>query len=503
VNFINAEMVLYVLMRCLIPTAVFGYHGIGKSSLPWQLLRRRRKELGQPYETITMTSKGAMGFQNKNGLMGCFQADIPVMEKDEIIGFGETINLKAMAWDYALRLGDGQVRQRARTMLEELRKDWWKDYPETEGRDIFVIYCRNHRFIPPPNHEGGCIWAIEELNRDQSGLRGPICQIGLAGGFLDYTLPKDTWMYASMNPPDGDYEVTPLDAAMMNRFALIKVRSDIDSWVEWAVKSGVGWDVIESVITNEAQVFNPHEKNFELPRRDCASRNIGDLTKVVRFMGSDEGLKLNMPPDLVLETISSIVGETAGVLINNDLNNPNRERAIPGKDILDGYGWEPRRGGWDDYYDGIDHSNDKEPGKDNSSLVMSSTRARVRAISGVNDNDKKLNLGMLGLTNQSLTLWLTELNDKIGKSGRPSDGDFKRWMNFCLYANDLPDDFRAGLLVNHTMTTTVRKTIEKLSEMAYDREEDMNDALMHRGHMELGSKLKEEEAKLAEDKAAA
>lgn len=512
-NFTVAELILYVLMRCGIPTAAFGHCGIGKSSLPLQLVRRRRKELGQPYKHLTITSRNASNINNNPDHYGYWQWDIPISEKDEAIGYGVTINLLDMAFNYALQSGDANLGPRADKILETLRKQYWKRFPENEGRDIFVTYVRNYRFIPPPSHRGGGVHALEELNRDQSGLRGPVCQMGLAGGFLDHVQPPGVWLYASMNPPDGEYEVTPLDDAMMDRFAVISVHSDIDSWTKWAIQCELEQSLIEAVIANQVEAFNPHDKGFELPRRLCTSRSLGDLNEVFKFCRGDEGKKLGLDDNKphLMQLALSIVGESAGTLLTNFILNPDRESAIPAIDVLNEYGWEPGKGGWDDHYDGLDHREpvtDKEkeehkqgtfqPGPNNSGITLSDTRKKVRMM--VNGDTEQM--GRMNLTSFNLLDWLGKLSDRIKKNDTPSDRDFHQWMNFCLYANDLPDDARAGLVVNHTTMTQYRGILQKFKTMADSRNEPLHDDMIWRAHAEIKKGVDEEEEKIEQREAA-
>lgn len=458
-NFTLAEKILYVLMRCLIPAAILGQHGIGKTSLGMQLARRRRKELRQNYKDIGLSSIG-MKFKNDDKVFGFWPLDIQITEKDELIGWGVHTDLRKMAFEAALKDGTKDIASRSAKILAELKKLYETD------REIFVEYVRGSRFLPPAGHNGGGIWFPDELNRDKTGVAGPVAQIALTGGFLDYELPEDVWVMTSMNPPGDDYDVSELDSAMMSRFAVFAVRSDINTWTNWALEAGLDRNLIATVGTNASRVFNPHDKVINIPNRDCTSRLIQNLNTVRNFLATDEGIALAFEKEEEVNLYNAVVGESAGPIFYADFANPDRERPVPARDILDSYGWSQDHNdrSWDGHYGLAD-------------AKLSPVRARVKAmIPKEGDKGGKLEAGLLNVTSSELARWVSDMHAGLSNKRDFSEKDFRGWMNLVLYARDLaegPTDLARGL-ITHPKLKAAQEVIVEMSK----RQEDLQQELM-------------------------
>lgn len=92
------------------------------------------------------------------------------------------------------------------------------------------------RFLP---QEGAGILMLEELNRAERYIQQPALQLLTARALHEYVLPEGWACFAAINPETGDYQVTPLDAALRARFLHVPVRADRAAWLAWADAHGV------------------------------------------------------------------------------------------------------------------------------------------------------------------------------------------------------------------------------------------------------------------------
>jgi MoxR-like ATPase len=96
-----------------------------------------------------------------------------------------------------------------------------------EGRTRYAL----PHFLP---REGAGILMLEELNRAERYIQQPALQLLTARRLHEYVLPEGWACFAAINPETGDYQVTPLDAALRARFLQVAVRPDRAAWLAWA-----------------------------------------------------------------------------------------------------------------------------------------------------------------------------------------------------------------------------------------------------------------------------
>ncbi len=101
-----------------------------------------------------------------------------------------------------------------------------------EGRTRYAL----PRFLPS---DGAGILMLEELNRAERYIQQPALQLLTARTLHEYVLPEGWSCVAAINPETGDYQVTPLDAALRARFLQVPVRADRAAWLAWAAVHGV------------------------------------------------------------------------------------------------------------------------------------------------------------------------------------------------------------------------------------------------------------------------
>jgi hypothetical protein len=98
------------------------------------------------------------------------------------------------------------------------------------------------RFAPPswtPQEEGPGILLLDDVNRaDDRILRG-IMQLLQFYELVSWELPKNWLIVLTANPDGGDYSVTPMDDAMLNRMLHVTMTFDAPTWAKWAEKAGI------------------------------------------------------------------------------------------------------------------------------------------------------------------------------------------------------------------------------------------------------------------------
>lgn len=98
------------------------------------------------------------------------------------------------------------------------------------------------RFAPPswtPRNEGPGILLLDDVNRaDDRILRG-IMQLLQYYELVSWELPRNWLIVLTANPDGGDYSVTPMDDAMLNRMLHVTMTFDAATWARWAEQAGV------------------------------------------------------------------------------------------------------------------------------------------------------------------------------------------------------------------------------------------------------------------------
>jgi len=117
--------------------------------------------------------------------------------------------------------------------------------------------------------------------------------------FLPYVNGKPTQIIAADNPADGDYHVTELDPAKLDRFLIIDVEVDVEGWLEWAKKKNVNPIVRDFIIDNPSKLhFSSEDDIMATPR---------SWTKLADFMDVN---KDNSIDEYILDIMRGKIGST-------------------------------------------------------------------------------------------------------------------------------------------------------------------------------------------------
>lgn len=77
---------------------------------------------------------------------------------------------------------------------------------------------------------------IDEWNRNTTEVKNELMNIVLNREINGFVLPKDkVYVVSASNPTDDSYEVGEVDPAIANRFCYLRLMSDTEAWLDWAL----------------------------------------------------------------------------------------------------------------------------------------------------------------------------------------------------------------------------------------------------------------------------
>lgn len=115
-------------------------------------------------------------------------------------------------------------------------------------------------FLPAANDvtalEPRGIFLIDELNRASTEVLSGLFELIGEGEIRRsrYQLPRGWQIVCCCNPPDAEYDVTRLDAALIDRMLHVTFSFSSDAWLDWATDEGLEDDVVEFVRDNVHRV---------------------------------------------------------------------------------------------------------------------------------------------------------------------------------------------------------------------------------------------------------
>jgi len=217
----------------------------------------------------------------------------------------------------ALRLGQMEVGDlvgipyREGEVMHWSRPSWWPI--ESDGESI--VHC-------------------DELNRaQQEDTLQAIFQFvepplsGGSRGLHTHRLHPKHKVIVTINPPDGTYQVTPLDRALIDRMVMLYVESDYSCWARYAHASMFDGSVQEFLAANQnllAHDTPPMEMEAKPSERGWEMVSI--LRNSCRF-----------PQELEMEVYAGIVGQEAAIAFLR-WQRETRDRPLTAVEILDQWG---------------------------------------------------------------------------------------------------------------------------------------------------------------------
>ncbi|MDB4989164.1 MAG: hypothetical protein JWN04_4342 [Myxococcaceae bacterium] len=199
-----------------------------------------------------------------------------------------------------------------------------------DGRTRYAL----PHFLP---RAGAGILMLEELNRAERYIQQPALQLLTARCLHEYVLPEGWACFAAINPENGDYQVTPLDAALRARFLQVPVRPDRASWLAWAGAHGVHPAVTALVRAHERIFDQVPPRSWTYAASVLASMQPHELTDAVLVRDVLSGY---LPPVWVTALAAS--GSLAARPLEVDAHELLREYAPKGTHATLLRGWKER-----------------------------------------------------------------------------------------------------------------------------------------------------------------
>lgn len=153
-------------------------------------------------------------------------------------------------------------RQNEQTVF--LRPDWW---PE----------------------DGNVIILLDEINRAHRSIRNAIMQLVIDKRIHNHVLPEGTWIMATMNPPDEEYDQADLitDPAFISRFFIIDISPSIEEWRSWAQQNNVDRNIIEFIGKFPEFLYTHSPMSLRVELRP-SPRSWYKLSNVLKLLSEDE-----------------------------------------------------------------------------------------------------------------------------------------------------------------------------------------------------------------------
>lgn len=172
----------------------------------------------------------------------------------------EVIDLRLREWEppdlvglpYLEKVGDTQITKNAQPF-------WW---PANTNRKIYLL--------------------LDELDRCREDMQASAMQLVLDRAVGGRKLPDNVVIWAACN--GEKYMTLPIDQALMNRVAAIKLTPTVEEWLEWAKQTDVHPAVINYIEANPYKLDTPPEvigkPNIATPSRRSWSDLGSFLSKI-------------------------------------------------------------------------------------------------------------------------------------------------------------------------------------------------------------------------------
>ena len=199
-----------------------------------------------------------------------------------------------------------------------------------DGRTRYAL----PHFLP---RDGAGILMLEELNRAERYIQQPALQLLTARCLHEYVLPAGWACFAAINPETGDYQVTPLDAALRARFLQVSVRPDRAAWLAWAGAQHVHPAVTALVRAHERIFDSVPPRSWTYAAQVLSSMTPAELADAVLVRDVLSGY---LPPVWVTALAAS--GSLSARPLDIDVHELLREYAPKGTHATLLRGWKER-----------------------------------------------------------------------------------------------------------------------------------------------------------------
>jgi len=134
---------------------------------------------------------------------------------------------------------------------------------------------RHLQFVRPRDVDSAQIIFFDELNRSHSRVQNAVLEILQFRTLNGEPLPKLECVWAAINPPDDGYDVSDLDPALVDRFA-VHLPVPAEPSVDYYCEAGIPRNVAAALVAWWARDLNRELRRFISPRRlEHIARNMG------------------------------------------------------------------------------------------------------------------------------------------------------------------------------------------------------------------------------------
>ncbi len=166
---------------------------------------------------------------------------------------------------------------------------------------------------------------LDELNRAPTDVRQAVFQLVLDRRIHTHVLPDGWFVYAAVNPDNGNYQVESLDPAMMRRFLALEVTPDVDTWLEWANNGNIDATVTGFINSNRKLLFNNEDIKLDVKPTPDSYRMLNTLLAGKVIEKEDQ-----------VEIFRGLIGNEASIALIKYMNE-SYDKPVSGKDILADY----------------------------------------------------------------------------------------------------------------------------------------------------------------------
>lgn len=469
-NLEHIKKAALVYFRSNIPLFLFGVHGIGKTSIFYQMYLSICQSRGQNMTELVNVIRPRAGSNVVNAHTGgesisslegrhlarvygdedsfrFWSMNAPTITIEELIGMPHVVDERKEFSDVYMRCLDVAATLIAgrnvsdddmpdavfalhTRMLERVARDL--GLKPRERQQLTLTYLRMYGIIPDPNHRGGGIWLADELNRAFNEVQTAVMQMLLERRYLDYVVPDGVWMATTMNPAGGGYRVRDMDEAILDRAAVLVSRSSKDELMSYARSRGFA-EHTRVFIDKHDRLINAHEQEYDL--------NI-KLSTTSRSVELSDRAWSNMVDDEIKEVgatvITGLIGlEAAALYYQAAMDRSSQPLSV--EDVIDCYGCPSG--------DVEDVINDFES--------WPLTNARKRLLAMVDGENVKTEL--VNVTLENVSEWLDKVNERyVAVDARTDDrggahvstADRVQLLNVLRFLTDVPADVSRQFLLD-------------------------------------------------------
>jgi hypothetical protein len=163
-----------------------------------------------------------------------------------------------------------------------------------------------------------CALFLDEISRAPLDVKQAALQLVLDKRIHQHELPTkdgiDTLIVAADNPDNGDYQVEPMDPALLDRFLSVEVEVDAMDWLKWAAKNDINKITRAYIADNQTKLWFQPLEGDDNNKVGATPRS---WTKLSAYIDNIE----NIPREMHYPIIAGKIGKALASQFLNFMNN--------------------------------------------------------------------------------------------------------------------------------------------------------------------------------------